>query len=137
MSYWAVNDLVYSTSEIGRSLSINRENVGRIYHKAMLIELGKANLKTESEKALRVYYENSVIGEYSADIFVEDEIIVELKSVERVVKAHEVQIVNYLTASKKDIGLLINFGPTGVSVKRKFRKPLKKNPENPVNPVQK
>ena len=106
-----------------------------IYHKAMLIELGKANLKTESEKALRVYYENSVIGEFSADIFVEDEIIVELKSVERVVKAHEVQVVNYLTASKKDIGLLISFGPTGVQVKRKFRKPLQKHPKNPVNPV--
>ena len=93
-----------------------------VYHKAMLIELGKAGLKAESEKPLTVHYASRIIGEFSADIFVEDEVIVELKSVEKPAKAHEVQLVNYLTCLKKDIGLLINFGPGGVEVKRKYRK---------------
>ena len=93
-----------------------------IYHKAMLIELSRADLKAESEKPLQVHYGDEVIGDFSVDIFVENELVVELKSVENLTKAHEVQLVNYLTALKKDIGLLINFGPSGVEVKRKYRK---------------
>lgn len=93
-----------------------------IYHKAMRIELAKANLGAESEKPLKVHYDGHVIGDFSVDILVNDELIVELKSVENIVKAHEVQLVNYLTCLKKDIGLLINFGPAGVEVKRKYRK---------------
>jgi len=93
-----------------------------IYQKAMVIELTKANLKFVSEKPLKVYYDNEVVGEFSIDLFIEDEIIVELKSVNSIAKEHEVQLVNYLTGLKKDIGLLINFGPSGVDVKRKFRK---------------
>ena len=101
-----------------------------IYHKAMLIELAKAGLKAESEKPLRVHYDDQLIGEFSVDIFVESELIIELKSVEHLIKAHEVQVVNYLTASKKEIGLLINFGPTGVKVKRKYRKTLRQDLQN-------
>lgn len=93
-----------------------------IYHKAMRIELDRANLSAESEKPLKVHYDGQVIGDFSVDILVNDELIVELKSVENIVKAHEVQLVNYLTCLKKDIGLLINFGPAGVEVKRKYRK---------------
>ncbi len=93
-----------------------------IYQKAMVIELTKANLKAASEKPLKVYYDDDVVGEFSIDLFIEDEIIVELKSVNTIAKEHEVQLVNYLTGLKKDIGLLINFGPSGVEVKRKFRK---------------
>jgi GxxExxY protein len=95
-----------------------------VYKKAMIIELLKSNLKVEAEKLLKVYYDNQVIGEFYIDLFVEDEIIVELKSVENLVKTHEVQLVNYLNGLKKEIGLLINFGPSGVEVKRKFRKPV-------------
>jgi len=92
-----------------------------IYQKAMVIELTKAKLKVASEKFLKVYYDDDVIGEFSIDLFIEDEIIVELKSVNSIAKEHEVQLVNYLTGLKKDIGLLINFGPSGVEVKRKYR----------------
>jgi len=93
-----------------------------VYKKAMVIELSK-NLKVEEEKPLKVYYEGSAVGEFFVDLFVENEIIVELKSVENLSKAHEVQLVNYLNGMKKNIGLLINFGPNGVDVKRKYRKP--------------
>ena len=92
-----------------------------VYKKAMLIELESKKLKSEEEKPLKVYYNGHVVGDFFVDIFVEDEIIVELKSVENIVKAHEVQLVNYLNGIKKEIGLLINFGPTGVEVKRKYR----------------
>ena len=98
-----------------------------IYHKAMLIELAEAGLTAESEKPLKVIYKGKTIGEFAVDIYVENEIIVELKSVEHLVKAHEVQVVNYLTATKKEIGLLINFGPTGVKVNRKYRKTLRQD----------
>jgi len=98
-----------------------------IYQKAMLIELENNKLKAESEKPLKVYYNGHVVGDFCVDIFVEDEIVVELKSVENLSKPHEVQLVNYLNGLQKEIGLLINFGPTGVEVKRKYRQPEKQD----------
>jgi GxxExxY protein len=97
-----------------------------IYKKAMIIELIKNNLKVESEKPLKVYYENQIVGDFFIDLYIEDKVIVELKSVQNLVKEHEVQLVNYLQGLQKDIGLLINFGPSGVDVKRKFRTPKQK-----------
>ena len=92
-----------------------------VYKKAMIIELTKNNLKVENEKSLKVYYDNEVAGDFYIDLYIEDKVIVELKSVETLAKQHEVQLVNYLNGLKKDIGLLINFGPSGVDVKRKYR----------------
>ena len=92
-----------------------------VYKKAMIIELRKQKFEFEAEKPLKVYYDNEVIGEFLVDLFVENEIIIELKSVENLIKVHEVQLVNYLNGMKKEIGLLINFGPGGVDVKRKYR----------------
>jgi GxxExxY protein len=92
-----------------------------IYKKAMIIELAKNNLKVQAEKPLKVYYDNQVVGDFYIDLFVEHIVIIELKSVQNLAKEHEVQLVNYLNALKKDIGLLINFGPAGVDVKRKYR----------------
>ena len=95
-----------------------------VYKKAMIIELAKSKLKAEEEKSLKVFYDSQAVGEFYVDLFVEDEIIVELKSVQNLAKEHEVQLVNYLNGLKKDIGLLINFGPSGVEAKRKYRKPI-------------
>jgi GxxExxY protein len=92
----------------------------------MLIELIKNNLKVEAEKSLRVYYDNQIVGDFYIDLYVENKVVVELKSVENLVKQHEVQLVNYLQGLQKDIGLLINFGSSGVEVKRKFRTPKQK-----------
>jgi len=92
-----------------------------VYKKAMIIEVNKYDLYVEEEKPLKVYYDKSVVGEFYADLYVENQIIVELKSVQRLVKGHEVQLVNYLNALNKESGLLINFGPSQVEVKRKFR----------------
>ena len=92
-----------------------------VYRKAMAIELTKSGLQVEEEKSMKVYYDSEVVGNFSADLFVEDTVVVELKSVQNMVKDHEVQLVNYLRALKKEIGLLINFGPSGVEVKRKYK----------------
>ena len=92
-----------------------------IYKKAMIIELAKNNLKVEAEKPLKVYYDNQIVGDFFIDLYIEDKVVVELKSVQNLIKEHEVQLVNYLQGLQKDIGLLINFGPSGVDVKRKYR----------------
>lgn len=92
-----------------------------VYEKCMMIELKKAGLKAEAQHPITVYYDDEIVGEFFADIIVENEIILELKSVRRVVKAHEVQLVNYLTATKKDVGLILNFGERKVEIKRKVR----------------
>jgi GxxExxY protein len=94
-----------------------------VYHNAMLIELAKYDLKVESEKPLNVFYDDQVVGDFNADLFVENTVVVELKSRQNLVKGHEVQLVNYLNALRKEVGLLINFGPSGVEVKRKYRDP--------------
>ena len=94
-----------------------------VYKKSMLIELTKNGLKAEAEKPLKVLYDNQVVGDFFIDLYIEDIVLVELKSVQNVVKEHEVQLVNYLNGLKKDIGLLIHFGSSGVEVRRKFREP--------------
>lgn len=92
-----------------------------IYKRAMMIEMAKKNLKVEAEKPLKVYYDKKIVGDFYIDLFVEDTIIVELKSVENLIKAHEVQLVNYLNGLQKEIDLLIKFSPNGAEVKRKYK----------------
>ena len=92
-----------------------------VYEKCLLIELRKAGLNVESQKPIAVYYDGQAVGDFVADLLVEDAVIVELKSVRRLVEAHEVQLVNYLVATGKDVGLLLNFGEEKVEVKRKLR----------------
>jgi GxxExxY protein len=92
-----------------------------VYEKCLLIELRKAGLVSESQKPITVSYEGEIVGDFLADIIVEDKIIVELKSVKRLNQAHEMQLVNYLVATGKAVGLLLNFGQRKVEVKRKVR----------------
>jgi GxxExxY protein len=93
----------------------------KVYENALRIELTKQGLKVEQQKPIKVYYEDEVVGEYFADLWAENQVIVELKAVQSLNKEHEVQSVNYLTATGVDTGLLLNFGPS-VQIKRKFRK---------------
>ena len=92
-----------------------------VYEKCMLIELRKAGLKVESQKSLTVFYENETVGEFIADIIVNDTIILELKSAKQIIKAHEVQLVNYLVATGKPVGLILNFSESKVEIKRKIK----------------
>jgi len=92
-----------------------------VYEKCLLIELRKAGLKAENQIPITVYYDGEIVGEFIADIIINNSIILELKSVRRVIKIHEMQLVNYLVATNKDVGLLLNFGESRVEVKRKVR----------------
>ena len=92
----------------------------KVYENALYIELAKHKLRVQQQTPITVYYEGEPVGEYFADLLVEDNVIVELKAVRDLRKEHEVQLVNYLTATGIDTGLLINFGPS-VQVKRKYR----------------
>ena len=92
-----------------------------VYQKALLIELKKNNILAEAEIPIEVYYDDSVVGEYRADIIVEKRIIIEIKAIQHLMSAHEAQLVNYLTATKIDCGLLINFGGERLEIRRKYR----------------
>ncbi len=99
----------------------------RVYENAMLLELMEMNVHCEKQKAIKVYYKDKVVGEYYADIIVENKVILELKAGEGLVEEHELQIINYLKATELEIGLLLNFGKKP-SFKRKVFTNLKKNP---------
>ena len=92
-----------------------------VYEKCLLIELRKAGLRAEYQKPITARYDGEVVGEFVADIVVEDTVILELKSVRRIVVAHEIQLVNYLVATGKPVGLVLNFGEQKVEVKRKVK----------------
>lgn len=92
-----------------------------VYERALVIELTKAGLKAETQRRIEVFYEGQVVGDFRADLFVEDCVLVELKSVTALNQAHEVQLVNYLMATGVSVGLLINFGDKRVEIKRKVR----------------
>ena len=92
-----------------------------IYKNAMLVELRKNSLNYEVEKPINVYYEQFLVDEFKADIVVEKQLILELKAVSSIHISHEVQLVNYLTATGVDNGLLINFGSEELQFKRKYR----------------
>ena len=92
-----------------------------VYQKALLIELKKNNILAEAEIPIEVYYDDSVVGEYRADIIVEKRIIIEIKAIQHLLPVHEAQLVNYLTATKIDCGLLINFGGERLEIRRKYR----------------
>lgn len=94
-----------------------------VYQKALLYELSKAGFKVESDRLIQVRYEGVIVGDFKADLFVNDELIVELKAVSGIIVEHEIQLVNYLTATGKDIGLLVNFGGRSLEFKKKFRNP--------------
>lgn len=91
----------------------------KVYERALIIELSKIGLKVESQKPIKVHYDKQVIGDYYADIMVNDIVILELKAVEILCEQHELQLINYLKATEIEIGLLLNFGKKP-EVKRKI-----------------
>jgi GxxExxY protein len=95
----------------------------KVYENALRFELTKRGLSVKQQEPIQVYYEGEIVGDFYADLRVENRVIIELKAVRAFDKEHEVQLVNYLTATGINTGLLLNFGPS-VQVKRKFREYL-------------
>ena len=90
----------------------------KVYENALALELRKLGLRVESQQPITVYYDHEVIGQFFADIVVNETVILELKAVHELVAEHEAQLLNYLKATLIEVGLLLNFGPTP-EVKRK------------------
>jgi GxxExxY protein len=94
-----------------------------VYQNALIWELRKAGTKAEAERPISVRYDGQIVGAFTADLLVSDSVIVELKASQSLAKAYEVQLVNYLTATGFDEGLLLNFGAERLEFKKKFRLP--------------
>lgn len=82
----------------------------KVYQNAMYFELQKKGYKVEAQKSIKVYLKGQLIGEYYADLLIEDRIIIELKACELLMSVHVAQLMNYLKATKVEVGLLLNFG---------------------------
>ncbi len=91
----------------------------KVYHNAFLIELQKLGFDVKSQYPIQVYYDGIQVGEYYADIVVDNCIIIENKAMESLREEHEFQLINYLKATEIEVGLLFNFGKTP-SFKRKY-----------------
>jgi GxxExxY protein len=110
-----------------------------VYQKALLITLRKMGLKAEERVPIKVYFEGVIVGEFFADIVVEDAVILELKTAEAICEAHGAQLLNYLQATGITVGLVLNFGPQPETLRRvhtkrraRSRPPLDRGaPENP------
>jgi GxxExxY protein len=100
-----------------------------VYQKALAHELRKAGLRVECEKLIRVTYDGVVVGDFCADMLVEDVVMVENKAAQALNPAHEVQLVNYLTATGIEVGLLLNFGSERLEFRRKYRTYRRKETE--------
>jgi GxxExxY protein len=95
-----------------------------VYQRALTIELRREQITFEEYKCITVYYDDEIIGEFEADIYVTDtecNLILELKAVQNLLTVHEVQLVNYLVATRTDVGLLLNFGGDSLDFRKKFR----------------
>jgi len=99
-----------------------------VYQRALLHELQKTGMKVECEKLITVYYDGVLVGDFSADVLVDGKVMLELKANQTLVPANEVQLVNYLTATGIEIGLLLNFGAERLEFKRKARTFRPKSP---------
>jgi GxxExxY protein len=82
----------------------------KVYENAMRIELLKMGVSVEQQKNIKVYYESEMVGDYFADLMVNELVIVELKAAENICEEHEAQLLNYLKATDIEVGLLLNFG---------------------------
>ena len=113
-----------------------------VYQNALLIELKKAAFEAVKNHCIPVYYEGEQVGDFVADVIVDNSVILELKATQEIHPTHEAQLVNYLQSTGMEIGLILNFGAASLQVKRKHKSYRPKssplgNPENPVHPVKK
>jgi len=92
----------------------------KVYENAMMIKLPQKGLEVVQQVPINVYFEDKLVGEYFADILVNNKVILEFKAVSALSKAHEVQLVNYLKATGIKVGLVINFGEKLKIVRRVF-----------------
>ena len=120
MDYRDLNELTYKIN--GAVFEVNRVLgagfLEKVYEKALLLELNIRGINAASQVPLKVSYKENNVGDYVADILVENQIILELKTVDEIQKIHEAQLINYLKATGLKIGLIVNFKHPKAEIKR-------------------
>lgn len=102
-----------------------------VYEKALIVALAQKGFRVDSQVPMKVKFRGVVVGDFFADLVVENKVLIELKAVGRVLNDHKAQVINYLKATGVDVGLLVNFGNPRLEYYRFFRP----DPVNPNHPV--
>ena len=110
---YAINGAIFEVNRI-----LGPGFLEKVYENALLVELEHNGIKAQAQAPIRVTYKEAIVGDYIADILVDDRVIVELKTVERIERIHEAQLLNYLKATGIKVGLLVNFKNTKAEIKR-------------------
>ena len=120
-----MNDFLYkelSYKIIGLSMEVHRELgsgfLEKVYENALMVLLEKNNIEAVQQQAIKIEYQEKIIGDYIADIIVEDKIILELKCVSQIIGIHKAQLANYLKATGKEVGILLNFRNKSLEIER-------------------
>jgi GxxExxY protein len=115
-----INDITYKIN--GAIFEVNKilgpGFLEKVYENALLIELKNQGLKADNQVPIKVAYKDNNVGEYFADILVENQVIIELKTVEKLENNHEAQLLNYLKATGIKVGILVNFKQRRAEIKR-------------------
>jgi len=115
-----INELTYKINsaifEVNKVLGAGF--LEKVYENALLIEFRNIGLKAKAQVPINVTYKDKIVGEYFADIVVEDQVLIELKAIEQLQKVHEAQLLNYLKATGYKIGLLVNFKHPKAEIRR-------------------
>ena len=110
---YAINGAVFEVNKV-----LGPGFLEKVYENALLVELKQRGIKAESQVPIKVSYKENVVGEYIADLLVENKVIVELKTVEAIEKIHQAQLLNYLKATGIWVGILVNFKHPEAEIKR-------------------
>ncbi|MEQ1763733.1 MAG: GxxExxY protein [Pyrinomonadaceae bacterium] len=104
-----------------------------VYERALVVALAQKGLGVSAQVPLKVKFRGVIVGDYFADLVVEDQVLIELKAVSRILQEHKAQVINYLTATGIALGLLVNFGTPRIEYYRLHSK--QQHPAHPVHPV--
>lgn len=113
-----LDKIIKACYEVHKELGIGF--IEKVYENALIIALKDLGLNASQQCPLEVYFRDQVVGDYFADIIVEDEVIIELKAVKSLLPEHQAQLINYLNATRTKSGLLINFAKKGLEIKRAY-----------------
>ncbi len=120
MNKFLYKELTYKV--IGLAMEVHRELgsgfLEKVYENALMVQLKENDIKAEQQVPIKIKYQEEIIGDYIADIVIEDKIILELKSVSKIIGVHKAQLGNYLKATGKEVGLILNFGSKSLEVER-------------------
>ena len=114
-----IEEIIGATYEVRKRLA--QGYLESTYENALIVELQMRGLFVENQVSMEVDYKGVVVGVFKADLLVEKRVIIEIKAVSQLNKIHELQLVNYLTTTHIDHGILVNFGGDKFEVKRKYR----------------